>query len=981
MVPLETGYIRLLAVLASPMAAAGSLAALRITSEWKDLTASIVRDRDPIYGVRAAWGLELLNPQGQAVLPRRLALLYHIVHFGCHCKNDQLLLEDETGGKLWLPKEKLAADLRGTGLVVLLACESLELGHFLAEEAKAVRCAIATEMPILDSAALRFAEKFYSELALRKCAGQALKEAKRSDSELSALKIFGDESWTPQLNNQTPAREHMIISHPPRSSQFPANLLEGFVGRRSELQLIDVWLSGNTKALTLYGPGGSGKSTFAAYAATRFAHRFHGVAYVSAKDRPVALDDILDALREVQGGDDKNVASAVKLRLSDATRPVLLVLDNVDSISEPGRGSIAKALTEFDGVSGSRVLLTSRPQSTDMLPGQEHYYLGALPPKHAVRLVYNAWERSRSRGQPLLKGVPPRAPVDRLKLQDLGRDAELPNQPSLSEIAAFEHLASLAEYHPYLLRLAGELAGRYSYEDAVERFSAKTGKDIDEAMHSLFGSMFDWLGRRSDAAQWVLYAALPFVGGAVSAQLLEITRLLTNDLQLDRIRFQDYYLAPAVESGLLTRHGSHYELDPPVRSYLEYRQAKFPGAVPAKSLLATYHAQTLLTGLLHSRGALKEVEWDNVSVALDRLTRYVLSQNGAAARDERTLLLVEYARMWREVLMHGESVRRLDWIEAARRAAHAVGEKETEATMLEALGDIFQVRGDLEDSLQHYQEALTLFRSIGSSVGEANVLRHLKDLGQAASGTMDAAQILVGYTKARQELHGTDREDKILLALADLYRDDSKVVGGFEAEAAKARVQACELYEEALAMYKKLGSFEGQVRVLEELANLTSRDPSAAERALEYYEQVLAFAAQVGDKRKEAEMWEAMGSVHRDRGRIEEAQALYEKALAGCMISNDQSSQANILLTLAGLAQSRIHNEEYDLRRALAYYKKAQRLLRNILDTEREARAWDGMGLIYLALNDELLAKECFATAEKQSALGRDSIATRLSSS
>ena len=42
--------------------------------------------------------------------------------------------------------------------------------------------------------------------------------------------------------------------------------------------------------------------------------------------------------------------------------------------------------------------------------------------------------------------------------------------------------------------------------------------------------------------------------------------------------------------------------------------------------------------------------------------------------------------------------------------------------MLQAIGDVQQFRDDRDAALASYQQALTLFRAIGASLGEANVL-------------------------------------------------------------------------------------------------------------------------------------------------------------------------------------------------------------------------------------------------------------------
>lgn len=957
----ETEYIRLLAVLASPLEAAGSLGALDVAKEWQNLTLAIVHAEDQVYGVRAPWALEQLTPQSEDVLQRKLKLAaYHIVHFGCHCHNNELHLEDETGGLLRVSKDQLAAELKGVGLVVLNACDSVDIARFLTEETGAVNCAIGTTQPIRDYDARVFASRFYKDLGLGKCIEEALQAAQSASTLLSCLKRFGDPSWTPQVHKTPRAREHLILPYPPRSSQFPEDALEGFVGRRLELQQIGEWLKGSKKVLTLYGPGGSGKTTLAANAAARFSHRFVGVAYVSAKDRLIEAGDVIDALRSVQGNEYEDASNEIKRRLSDGRRPVLLVLDNVETIQEPSRSVIAKTLQEFDGISGSRVILTSRPQAHEMIPGQASRHVESLSRSYSIRLILRAWESFRSKGQPPLAGTVPQSLRDKKRLETIAQSAALPNHPLLSEIAALDHLATLAHDHPYLLRLAGELAGRYSYADAVMRFSHKRGKDIEEAMQNLFGTMFDWLSKQAKDAAIVLYSTYPFVAGADDKYLLAITRLVTNNPQLDHLIFQDNYLTPAVKSGLLTQRGTFYELDPPVRSYLEYRQARVKQEAPSRSALQLYHARVVLDGLRDSFGRLQDIGWENVSVALDRLRRYVLEQDPAVTPQEAATLLVEYARMWREVLTYGESVRRLDWIAAARKAASLTGDQETEAMMLEALGDVYQARREPEEALQHYRAALDLFRGIGSYVGETYILYHLHQLAQASEGS-DNNLMRHGYSLGRDDLQGSEREHNVVLALGDLYSRKINIAQsqGREREAAEFAAHACSFYVEALELYRRKCSIDGQIDVLLKLGDLMSYDVSTADKALQYYEQARGFAVQTENKRIEARTWESLGASYRILSRLNDARDCYEKALDGYRIIRDKLLQANVLMSLASMAQG-VAEDENHLRYALTHYQEAQKIYQEYKNLIAESRAWAGMELVWLNLGNEIRSQECY---------------------
>jgi predicted ATPase/DNA-binding SARP family transcriptional activator len=127
------------------------------------------------------------------------------------------------------------------------------------------------------------------------------------------------------------------------------------IGRRLEVAAVCGLIEGESRLVTLTGPGGTGKTRVALQAADELAERFaDGVAFVelaALRDPELVLAEIAAAL-EVADGRDAHAALSAHLR----ERSVLLVIDNFEQVDEA-----APALTRLLGEAPElKLLVTSR---------------------------------------------------------------------------------------------------------------------------------------------------------------------------------------------------------------------------------------------------------------------------------------------------------------------------------------------------------------------------------------------------------------------------------------------------------------------------------------------------------------------------------------------------------------------------------------------------------------------------------------------
>ncbi len=182
---------------------------------------------------------------------------------------------------------------------------------------------------------------------------------------------------------------------PPRG--LPA-ALDSFVGRRSEIELIEARLADPTaRLISLTGPGGSGKTRLAEEVARRWASTAGGRAIVVRLDPITDLAQIVTAIAGTLGLNASSTTDAIAHVLSDGRS--LLVLDNCEHLLD-GVDVIGDLLS---AASQTTVLATSRV--TLHLPGEHEITVPPLrlPPAEATgaRAVSDATElfvdRARAR--------------------------------------------------------------------------------------------------------------------------------------------------------------------------------------------------------------------------------------------------------------------------------------------------------------------------------------------------------------------------------------------------------------------------------------------------------------------------------------------------------------------------------------------------------------------------------------------------------
>jgi predicted ATPase/DNA-binding SARP family transcriptional activator len=138
-------------------------------------------------------------------------------------------------------------------------------------------------------------------------------------------------------------------------------LITPFIGRQAEIEQVkEIILTPETRLLTLFGPGGSGKTRLSIQAASQIGARFlHGVCFVPLATVQTA-EGIVPALAKALEISFYKDEETPKQRLLNYLREkqLLLILDNLDQLVGPGTSNLLVEL--LTGAEAVKLLVTSR---------------------------------------------------------------------------------------------------------------------------------------------------------------------------------------------------------------------------------------------------------------------------------------------------------------------------------------------------------------------------------------------------------------------------------------------------------------------------------------------------------------------------------------------------------------------------------------------------------------------------------------------
>jgi serine/threonine protein kinase/predicted ATPase len=241
----------------------------------------------------------------------------------------------------------------------------------------------------------------------------------------------------------------------------------------------------------------------------------------------------------------------------------------------------------------------------------------------------------------------------------------------------------------------------------------------------------------------------------------------------------------------------------------------------------------------------------------------------------------------------------------ALEEARIIGDRHSEAQVLQQQGRIHWFTGRPEEARQLYEEALAIHRALGDQQYEGVVLGNMGLLCKEQGRPEEARQLYEQALAIHREVGDRQFEG---VALGNL--------GTLQAEQGRPE-EARQLYEQAVAIHREVGNRPGEGTVLGNLGTLRAGQ-GWLEEACQLEEQALAIHREVGNRRSEGIMLCNLGNVYWDQGRSEEARQAYQQALA---ISRELGGRRDEGIALGNLGD--LHREEGRLKEAGQCYEQA----------------------------------------------------------
>ncbi|MBE9001075.1 tetratricopeptide repeat protein [Nostoc sp. LEGE 12447] len=238
-------------------------------------------------------------------------------------------------------------------------------------------------------------------------------------------------------------------------------------------------------------------------------------------------------------------------------------------------------------------------------------------------------------------------------------------------------------------------------------------------------------------------------------------------------------------------------------------------------------------------------------------------------------------------------------------------------------------RGQYQNAIQSWQQALAIYQELKDHNGEANSLMNLgeayRNLGQYPKAIEFYQQSLAIF----RQIGDRNGEATSLNNLGNVY----SILGQYP--------KAIEFYQQSLAIFRQTGDRNGEATSLNNLG-LAYNSLGQYPKAIEFYQQSLAIFRQIGNRNGEAYSLNNLGEAYRNLGQYPKAIEFYQQSLAIFRQTGDRNGEAYSLNNL-GLA----YNSLGQYPKAIEFYQQSLAIFRQIGDRNGEATSLNNLGNVY----------------------------------
>jgi tetratricopeptide (TPR) repeat protein len=277
-------------------------------------------------------------------------------------------------------------------------------------------------------------------------------------------------------------------------------------------------------------------------------------------------------------------------------------------------------------------------------------------------------------------------------------------------------------------------------------------------------------------------------------------------------------------------------------------------------------------------------------------------------------------------------------------------------------GNNFKKIGLYEKAIEHYQQALTLYRKLGIEVG---IAVNLNNIGFVYDSWGQYDKAIEYYQQAltiNRKLGNVDAITIILNNIGLVYKSWGKYN------------KAIEYYQQALEINRKLGIEDGIARNLNNIG-LVYRSWGKYDKAIEYYQKALIINRKLGIEDGIAENLNNIGVVYEAWGQYNKAIKFHQQALE---INRKLGIEDGIATNLNNIGVVYESWGKYD--KAIENYQQALTIKRKLGNEDAIATILNNIGLVYKSWGQYDKAIEYYMQAlEINRKLGiEDKVATNL---
>jgi tetratricopeptide (TPR) repeat protein len=333
-----------------------------------------------------------------------------------------------------------------------------------------------------------------------------------------------------------------------------------------------------------------------------------------------------------------------------------------------------------------------------------------------------------------------------------------------------------------------------------------------------------------------------------------------------------------------------------------------------------------------------------------------IAQSPAATKENAERVFNEGMRLYNQGSAESLQQAIQKWQEALS-LYRVVNDKKNEANTLFWIGLVYDDLGEKQKALDFYNQALPIYRAVGDSEalrrnrrGEATTLNNIGGVYNALGEKQKALDF---YNQALPILRAVGDSEALRRNRRGEAITLNNIGGVYNALGEKQK--ALDFYNQALPILRAVGDRGGEATTLNNIGRVYD-DLGEKQKALDYYNQALPILRAVGDseahrrnRRGEATTLSNIGAVYDALGEKQKALDYYNQALPIRRAVGNRSGEATTLNNIG-----RVYSDLGEKQKALNFYNQALPILRAVGDSEAlrrnrrgEAITLHNIGILY----------------------------------